>query len=37
MPTQQTGDLDGLKARAKATWMAGNYTLIAENDCTGGE
>jgi 2-polyprenyl-3-methyl-5-hydroxy-6-metoxy-1,4-benzoquinol methylase len=30
MPTQQTGDLDGLKARAKATWMAGNYTLIAE-------
>lgn len=30
MPTQQTTDIDGLKARAKATWMAGHYARIAE-------
>jgi 2-polyprenyl-3-methyl-5-hydroxy-6-metoxy-1,4-benzoquinol methylase len=30
MPTQQTNDIDGFKARAKATWMAGNYARIAE-------
>lgn len=30
MPAQQTNDLDGLKARAKATWMAGHYARIAE-------
>jgi len=30
MPTQQTKDIDGLKARAKATWMAGHYARIAE-------
>jgi SAM-dependent methyltransferase len=30
MPDQQTDDLDGLKARQKATWMAGNYARIAE-------
>jgi SAM-dependent methyltransferase len=30
MPTQQTDDIDDLKARVKATWMAGNYARIAE-------
>ena len=30
MSTQQTNDVDGLKARAKATWMAGHYARIAE-------
>jgi SAM-dependent methyltransferase len=30
MPTQQTDDIDGLKARAKTTWMAGHYARIAE-------
>jgi SAM-dependent methyltransferase len=30
MPTQQTDDINGLKARVKATWMAGNYARIAE-------
>src|SRR4051794_2866481 len=30
MSTLQTDDLDTLKARQKATWMAGNYARIAE-------
>lgn len=30
MPTQQTNDIDGLKARAKATWTAGHYARVAE-------
>jgi len=31
MDMQQTNDLDGLKARAKATWMAGDVARIAES------
>jgi SAM-dependent methyltransferase len=29
MTTQPIGDLDGLKARIRTTWMAGDYTRIA--------
>ena len=29
MTTQSAADLDGLKARVKTTWMAGDYSRIA--------
>lgn len=30
MAVQQIADIEGLKARAKATWMAGDFARIAE-------
>jgi SAM-dependent methyltransferase len=30
MTVQRIGELEGLKARAKATWMAGDYARIAQ-------